>query len=273
MDANSPGGKPADEGPPPDKARKPVWKRPWAWLVTVVATALATALGGFLQHLFQSAGTKVLNEFGPDHAPFTAVFRDESCPAVWTHFPSELQKEVVGKTVEEGTAVLAAHGEADGGQTDLTVTLQGRTQSAVVISAVRVVSAGTPGPPPAEVYGTGGCGGGVPIRSFAVDLDTGTPTAVAVPPDGGAGESPRIVDFPYEISTTEPEVFHFLVRTKEGDRTWYLDIEWTSNGSTGSYRLDNAGRPFRTVALNGDSWQLVTLDTDSSGTVTGLSRG
>ncbi|MFG2147828.1 hypothetical protein ACGFRG_27115 [Streptomyces sp. NPDC048696] len=276
MNANSSDGESGDgepqAGAEPDKGKKPFWKRPLTWALTVLVGALATVLGGALQDVFKTTGSKVVHEFGKEQAPFTVASEDNSCPPVWTHFPDKLQKSVIGKTEDEGRTILMKNREADGGATELTVTLQGRTQSAVVITGVRVVMSGPPQPPPASVFGTGGCGAAVPTRSFAIDLDSKSPTAKALPPDEPSGPSPAIVNFPYKISTTDPEVFHFSVRTAACDCTWYLEIEWNSNGKAGAYRLDNGGKPFRTLALQGYTWQPVGLYVSQDGTVTGLSR-
>ncbi|MFE2248091.1 hypothetical protein [Streptomyces lavendulae] len=252
--------------------KPPFWKRPLTWVMTVLLGALAAVLGGALQNLFTTAGSKAVNEFSKERPPFTAVSEDDSCPAVWTHFPDKLQKAVMGKTEEEAFAILDKNGEADGRATELTVTLQGRTQSAVVITGVRVVMSRPPQPPPASVFGTGGCGAAVPTRSFAIDLDSKTPTATPLAPDIPSGPSPAVIDFPYKISATDPEVFHFSVQTSACDCTWYLEIEWNSNGKSGTYRLDNGGKPFRTLALKSDSWPMVGLYKGRDGRVTGLSR-
>lgn len=276
MNANSSGGGSGDGEPQagvePGNGKKPFWKRPVTWVLTVLVGALATVLGGFLQDVFKTAGSKVVHEFGTEQAPFTVVYQDDSCPAVWTHFPDELQQAVIGKPENEGRTILMKNREADGGTSDLTVTLQGRTQSAVVITGVRVVMSGPSQPPPASVFDAGQCGGGVPTRSFAIDLDSTSPTAKALPPDESSGPSPAIVNFPYKISTTDPEVFHFSVGTAACYCTWYLEIEWNSNGKSGAYRLDNGGKPFRTLALQGSTRQPVGLYVGQDGTVTGLSR-
>ncbi|ATZ22194.1 hypothetical protein SLAV_01325 [Streptomyces lavendulae subsp. lavendulae] len=271
MNANSSDGEPRT-GVESGNGKKRFWKRPLTWVVTVLLGALAAVLGGALQDLFKTAGSKVVNEFGKERAPFTVAFQDDSCPAVWTHFPDELQKAVIGKPENEGRTILVKNREADGGVTDLTVTLQGRTQSAVVITGARAVMSGPSQSPPASVFGTGGCGAAVPTRSFAIDLDSKSPTATALNPDEFSGPSPAIVNFPYKISATDPEVFHFSVRTAGCDCTWYLEIEWNSNGKVGAYQLDNGGKPFRTLALKSDTWQPVGLYVGKDGRVTGLSR-
>ncbi|MEU7062812.1 hypothetical protein [Streptomyces sp. NPDC046161] len=276
MNANSSDEESSDgdpQGVGSSKQRKPpFWKRPLTWVMTVLLGALAAVLGGALQNLFTTAGNKAVNEFSKERPPFTVVSEHDSCPTVWTHFPDQLQKAVTGKTEEEALSILANNGEADGRATELTVTLQGRTQSAVVITGVRVVMSRPPQPPPSSVFGTGGCGAAVPTRSFAIDLDSKSPTAKPVPPDIPSGPSPAVVNFPYKISTNEPEVFHFSIQTTARDCAWYLEIKWNSNGKVGIYRLDNGGKPFRTLALKGDNWPMVGLSKGPDGRVTGLSR-
>lgn len=274
MNANSSDEESSDGAPQAgvesDGRKKPFWKRPLTWVVTVLLGALATVLGGALQDLFKTTGNKVVKEFEKEQSPFTVVFEDDSCSA-WTHFPDELQKAVIGKSEIDGRNVLDENREADADATELTVTLQGRTQSAVVITGVRVVMSGPPKPPPASVFGMGGCGAAVETRSFAIDLDSKSPTAKALTPDVPE-PSPVIVNFPYKISMTDPEVFHFSVQTAGCDCTWYLKIEWNSNGKVGAYRLDNGGKPFHTLAVKSDAWQPVGLNVGKDGTVTGLSR-
>lgn len=276
MKANSSDGKSGDGEPQASESgegkKPPFWKRPLTWVMTVLLGALAAVLGGALQNLFTTAGSKAVNQFSKERPPFTAVSEDGSCPPVWAHFPAELQKAVIGKPEDEARTILWKNREADGQATELTVTLQGRTQSAVVITGVRVVMSGPSQPPPASVFGTGGCGAAVPTRSFAIDLDSKSPTATPLAPDIPSGPPPMLVNFPYKISTTDPEVFHFSVQTTACDCTWYLEIEWNSNGKAGTYRLDNGGKPFRTLALKNDSWRPVGLYLGKDGRVTGLSR-
>lgn len=73
------------------RRKKTFWKRPLTWVVTVLLGAAATVPSGALQGLFKTVGSKVVNEFGKEQTPFTVTFEDNTCPAVWSHFPDELR--------------------------------------------------------------------------------------------------------------------------------------------------------------------------------------
>lgn len=56
-------------------------------------------------------------------------------------------------------------------------------------------------------------------------------------------------DFPYRVSSTDVEVFHLDAHVEGHDVTWYLELEWTSGGRSGTLRVDDGGLPFRTSSL------------------------
>lgn len=94
-----------------------------------------------------------------------------------------------------------------------------------------------------------GCGGALVPASFAVDLDDASPRARPVP--GKEGERPTAsTDFPYKVSATDPQVLNIDAATLGQDVSWYLELAWSSGDRQGTTRIDDHGRPFRTVALN-----------------------
>lgn len=40
-------------------------------------------------------------------------------------------------------------------------------------------------------------------------------------------------------------------RTQTCDCRWYLELGWSSQGRTGTLRIDDHGRPFRTSSIKG----------------------
>lgn len=56
---------------------------------------------------------------------------------------------------------------------------------------------------------------------------------------------------PYQVSADDPEVLMISAETETCDCGWYLELEWSSEGRTGTVRIDDAGRPFRTTAIKG----------------------
>ncbi|MGO4458676.1 helix-turn-helix domain-containing protein [Streptomyces sp. M-16] len=94
-----------------------------------------------------------------------------------------------------------------------------------------------------------GCGGALVPASFAVDLDDASPKARPVP--GKEGERPTAsTDFPYKVSATDPQVLNIDASTLGQDVSWYLELAWSSGDRQGTTRIDDHGRPFRTVSLN-----------------------
>jgi hypothetical protein len=142
-------------------------------------------------------------------------------------------------------------GAVHGGQTLVDIAVQGRTNTAVVLEALRVRVVGRAAPMKGTVYFTGqGCGGDLDPRSFAVDLDMSRPIARPVQGgEGGTGTPARRM--PYRVSAKDPEVLMIDARTVDCDCRWYLELDWSSQGRTGTERIDDHGAPFRTSGIEG----------------------
>ncbi|CAM5260401.1 Helix-turn-helix domain-containing protein OS=Streptomyces tendae OX=1932 GN=GUR47_06805 PE=4 SV=1 [Streptomyces tendae] len=56
---------------------------------------------------------------------------------------------------------------------------------------------------------------------------------------------------PYRVSAKDPEVLLVTAGTSSCDCRWYLELDWSSQGRTGTVRIDDDGRPFRTSAIEG----------------------
>ncbi|MFE7521706.1 helix-turn-helix domain-containing protein [Streptomyces halstedii] len=140
------------------------------------------------------------------------------------------------------------HG-VDGGAMKLELTVQGASQEAVVLRGlhVRVQSRG-----PAlawSAYSMGnGCGSGIVPQSFDIDLDDSRPRSTPVAGQDGDTVVPA-KDFPYQVSSTDVEVFHLDAHVEGHDVAWYLELEWTSGGRSGVLRVDDRGEPFRTSSI------------------------
>ncbi|MCG5121455.1 helix-turn-helix domain-containing protein [Streptomyces sp. T7(2022)] len=144
---------------------------------------------------------------------------------------------------QDAPAWVAAMGAVPADEQVVEVTLQGKGSETVVLQALHVRVVRTGEPLPWTDYGTGvGCGGGVALRTFDVDLDQGSPAARAA-----EGQRP----FPYKISESDPEMFRVTAHTGGRDVSWYLEVEWSSGERQGVFRVDDRGRPFRTSASAG----------------------
>ncbi|MEU8574178.1 transcriptional regulator [Streptomyces asoensis] len=145
----------------------------------------------------------------------------------------------------------SAQGAVHGRETDVEISVQGRTSTAVVLTALRVRVVGRAAPLPGVVYAMDqGCGGDLTKRYFAVDLDRDRPVARAVA-GNDAGTPIPAVSLPYRVSSTDPEVLLVTARTETCACDWYLELDWSSQGRTGTVRVDDHGRPFRTSGTEG----------------------
>lgn len=145
----------------------------------------------------------------------------------------------------------ATQSAVHGGETLVELSVQGTSDTAVVLTALRVRVAGRSDPAPGNAYAMDqGCGGALTPRYFDVDLDKDRPIARAVA-GNDAGTPIPAVRMPYRVSVTDPEVLRVTARTANCDCRWYLELDWSSRGRTGTVRVDDHGRPFRTSGVEG----------------------
>ncbi|MFE6822642.1 helix-turn-helix domain-containing protein [Streptomyces sp. NPDC057690] len=145
------------------------------------------------------------------------------------------------------TAQAAVHGR----ETNVEISVQGRNSTAVVLTALRVRVVGRAAPMTGTAYAMDqGCGGSLSKRYFAVDLDKDRPVAHSVAGNDEGTPIPA-VSLPYRVSSTDPEVLLVTARTETCACDWYLELDWSSQGRTGTVRVDDRGRPFRTSGIKG----------------------
>ncbi|MFJ6985481.1 MULTISPECIES: helix-turn-helix domain-containing protein [unclassified Streptomyces] len=145
----------------------------------------------------------------------------------------------------------AAQGAVHGRETQVQISVQGRGSTAVVLTALRVRVVGRTAPAPGNAYAMDrGCGGALTPRFFSVDLDKDRPIARSVAGNDSGTPIPA-VRMPYRVSAEDPEVLLVTARTESCDCSWYLELDWSSQGRTGTVRIDDAGRPFRTRSITG----------------------
>ncbi|MCL6732398.1 helix-turn-helix domain-containing protein [Streptomyces neyagawaensis] len=152
---------------------------------------------------------------------------------------------------QDAGAWAATQQAVHGRQTLVEISVQGRSSKAVVLKALRVRVVGRSAPAGGNVYAMDqGCGGAISSRYFDVDLDKGRPIARPV---GGSDMGTPIpaVRMPYKVSAEDPEVLLVSAETATCDCRWYLELEWSSEGRTGTVRIDDHGRPFRTTGIKG----------------------
>lgn len=133
--------------------------------------------------------------------------------------------------------VTALGGVASGEQM-IALTVQGTGKATVVLEGLHVRVVDRNAPLAWNDFAMGvGCGGGVETKSFTVDLDAGQPVT-------GLKGGQR--DFPYKVSESDPEVFYVFADARAHNVSWYLELDWSSGTRTGTVRVDDHGKPFRT---------------------------
>nr|WSZ13745.1 helix-turn-helix domain-containing protein [Streptomyces canus] len=153
--------------------------------------------------------------------------------------------------VQDAGIWAATQGAIHGRETKVQISVQGRSSTAVVLEALRVRITGRSSPAPGTAYAMDqGCGGGITPRGFDVNLDIDRPIAHAVA-GNDTGQTVPAVQFPYRVSATDPEVLLVTATTQTYDCNWYLELDWSSQGRTGTVRIDDHGRPFRTTSIKG----------------------
>ncbi|MET8844678.1 helix-turn-helix domain-containing protein [Streptomyces rubiginosohelvolus] len=153
-----------------------------------------------------------------------------------------------------------ALGAVHAGETGVRITLQGRDDRAVVLESLRIRVVERSSPAEGRVYRmSSGCGGSLTPRMFDVDLDASRPAARPVA-GNDSGEPIEAVAFPYRVSVTDPEVFLITGRTVGCDCSWVAELAWSSGGRSGTVRIGDGGRPFRTNGVRGQS----VLDYDTT---------
>ncbi|MEV0381116.1 hypothetical protein [Nonomuraea sp. NPDC050643] len=136
----------------------------------------------------------------------------------------------------------------DGGYSDVMITFQGKSGTAVVLHALRVEVTGRAKAAGVSIGKVAQCGGLEP-RNLTVDLDSPAPRAVFRPGSDEAGDGKPPVRFPFRVSDSDPEVFHVFGATRTCDCRWRILIDWSSQGKKGTLVIDDHGRPFRTVGI------------------------
>jgi len=121
----------------------------------------------------------------------------------------------------------------------LFIDVQGQTDQAVVLDAMTVVVDHRENATFDRQYQTvpPGCGGGVDVRYFDVDLARQKPTAES----RGDAEQPA-VDFPYKVANSEPEEFHVNANLDADQLVqFHVEIPWHSGKDKGTLRLPDRG--------------------------------
>ncbi|MGW3915871.1 helix-turn-helix domain-containing protein [Streptomyces sp. NPDC005070] len=237
------------------------------FLLTAAGFAVFSTFPGFPAHGSPGGTTTPRSGQAVSTADASAGPSDQTLPFTWT-VNSHVWEEDCGHDyvitkppgqvpppppAEDAEVWANAQDAAHGGETNVRVSVRGRSSAGVVLEAlhVRVVRRAAPPGAGAFVYDTAlGCGGNIKPRSFAVNLDAHTPVPRAVAGSKGDETLPAR-RLPYRVSVEDPEVLLVKAGTEHCACDWYLELDWSSQGTTGTIRIDDHGRPFRTSGIAG----------------------
>ncbi|MEU6768863.1 helix-turn-helix domain-containing protein [Streptomyces sp. NPDC046853] len=162
----------------------------------------------------------------------------------------------------------SANGAVSARDQTVKLVVQGKGDDTVVLESLNVRVAGTGAPLAWNNYKMGylgvGCGGNVPKHTFDVNLDASVPR-----PTPQSGDD----NFPYKVSASDPEAFYVEATANTRYVRWYLELEWSSGGRSGTVRIDDTGKPFATsgdksrpvygYSLDTKKWTKTNRDNDN----------
>ncbi len=216
-------------------------------LVIAFATAVGTGLGSRMvesmdgdPELVSYSAKESINECGTSlfvREPRASELRSEGTRRLpqWPDFRRE------NKASQAGTSLVD-------------VSVQGESARPITLTGISFSVERRPRPPGATFANP--CGGGIPGRSVAADLDR-EPVAIirsSSDPDGNIGvlqgpavNSPKPIRFPWTVSLTDPLQLSVATTTKRCYCTWRAEIPWSSGGKSGVIHIDNGGKGYDVV--------------------------
>ncbi|MFD3515474.1 helix-turn-helix domain-containing protein [Streptomyces sp. NPDC058657] len=263
-DPSAPGPYAADLSEPEAPRARPRRGVPAPLLVAVAVALVVLALAAaLLGHPTRTASAPAPASTAPGRTAAPLPFTWSIGSQLWeggcghTYLVDRAPRAVGPPPVAADSGTWAGtHGAVHGGEALVRITVQGRSPSdAVVLHALHVRVVDRAAPLPWNAYRMdNGCGGAVTPRHFAVDLDR--PRPLARPVDGldASGAEVRkipAVSFPYKVTSYDPEELLVSARTAGCDCRWYLELEWSAGGRTGTVRIADGGKPFRTSGTRG----------------------
>lgn len=169
---------------------------------------------------------------------------------------------------QDAASWVSANAAVSAREQTVKLTVQGKGKETVVLESLNVRVVGTSAPLTWTNYKMGylgvGCGGNIPQRSFAVNLDAAVPRPTPLEGDSG---------FPYRVNSSDPEAFFINATANTRYVRWYLELDWSSGTRHGTVRIDDTGKPFATsgdkdrpvygFSLNSKKWTRTNRDDDN----------
>jgi hypothetical protein len=143
-------------------------------------------------------------------------------------------------------ALPAPNVVVDGDTTKILLNAAGKTETPVALTGLHVSVSKRSQPPPANFEMCSGMAESVSM--FAVDLDKSPPPVVPLPGRDKNNARAAPLDFPIDVTLSDRETIVVVASTQLYDCTWTIGLDWTANGQSGTWLVDNHGAPFRTMS-------------------------
>jgi hypothetical protein len=189
----------------------------------------------------------------PTGAPFTVSVADAKtpCSSGWILPPGRALPTTDMTFDDEWQAWAMANAAVPLNTGGVQFTIQGRSTAQVVLLRIRVKVVSRESPLQGTSYSLA-CGGGGTYRYGAIDLDASRPTLeyVAAGSDVAPPSKSDSISFPYTVTIADAENFVVAAHTEKCLCAWTVEIDWTSQGRSGTQVIDNGGKPFHVTAAS-----------------------
>jgi hypothetical protein len=108
------------------------------------------------------------------------------------------------------------------------------------------------------------CGEAFEYRYLEANLDRNPPTMTSKTTGSISGEPDARLDpakFPYQVAVDEAESFGISSVVSRYDIDWRIEVDWSSQGQTGTVTVDDNGQPFHTSSTSNAEATCVWGDT------------
>jgi hypothetical protein len=234
-----------------DEQRESFARRSWKWIAGAVLAGVATVIGGYVV----KANDWFVHRVHPEPA-LTAVVRSaEVPPDVGWFFPTSPAK-LRPPSLNDELSVAAENAwvQRNGGLPSsgyyVKVVLQATSGKTVVIDQVRAEVTRRAPAPTGTWLDRRACGEELVPALFQANLDASPVTVKPVAGTDEAGKPIAPKPLPRTISNSNPDVWVISGVTSKSDAEWVAFIDYTADGKAGTIRVDDHGKPFRTVALD-----------------------
>jgi hypothetical protein len=249
----------------------PLWRRP---AVLAAGTAVAvTVIGGWIQ---QGGAAAVASLFGEDDNAEPVIHAKTMEPdfcGVWhlnkkaSVVSDELIENLTGpqspkigdpdyaKTL---SSVRKATGSDLPSGNTVQVTIEGSNEKAAILNSLDVdVQKRSALSGDLMLLGSG-CGGGLAQRRYVTELGDPYPRFKVVESSDSGEEVTKPIDFPYKVSSNDPEVFILNGVSKSQIVEWKATLHWTSGGKENSTEISDNGKPFVSFPVTPASYSFST---------------